>query len=165
MENSGHKKGWERFALSAEVCCFTSALLDISSCVDKVSAQPSTKFRPTIAGRPQVGTVIKIVFIRRGPHTVRGHLISSSPPSNLPIAPLPPRSLQLQCLYDCWCGRHGHKELPGEQLDVNCHHQPRDGAVLVSAWVCRNYTLPIHHTLELSTHLHEISQGCSTNLC
>ena len=116
----------------------------------------STKFRPTIAGRPQVGTVIKIVFIRRGPHTVRGHLISSSPPSNLPIAPLPPRSLQLQCLYDCWCGRHGHKELPGEQLDVNCHHQPRDGAVLVSAWVCRNYTLPIHHTLELSTNLHEV---------
>ena len=41
MENSGHKKGWERFALSAEVCCFTSALLDISSCVDKVSAQPA----------------------------------------------------------------------------------------------------------------------------
>ena len=116
----------------------------------------STKFRPTIAGRPQVGTVIKIVFIRRGPHTVRGHPISSSPPSNFPIAPLPPRSLQLQCLYDCWCGRHGHKELPGEQLDVNCHHQPRDGAVLVSAWVCRNYTLPIHHTLELSTNLHEV---------
>ena len=58
----------------------TSALLDISSCVDKVSAQPtlaSTKFRPTIAGRLQVGTVIKIVFIRRGPHTGCGHLISA----------------------------------------------------------------------------------------
>ena len=77
MEKSRHKKGWERFALSADVCCFTSALLDISSCVDKVSAQPtlaSTKFRPTIAGRLQVGTVIKIVFIRRGPHTGCGHL-------------------------------------------------------------------------------------------
>ena len=74
------------------------------------------------------------------------------------MAPLPPpaRSPQLECLYDCWCGRRRHKELPGEQLDVNCHHQPRDGAVLVSAWVCRNYTLPIHHTLELSAILREV---------
>ena len=74
------------------------------------------------------------------------------------MAPLPPpaRSPQLECLYDCWCGRRRHKELPGEQLDVNCHHQPRDGAVLVSVWVCRNYTLPIHHTLELSAILREV---------
>ena len=76
------------------------------------------------------------------------------------MAPVPPPALspQPQCLYDCWCGRRRHKELPGEQLDVNCHHQPRDGAVLVSAWVCRNYTLPIHHTLELSAILREVSQ-------